>query len=282
MAQELVEKSFYYDGVKRTYYIYVPGTYQDTVAKVPLILGLHGYGKDGMEMANHYGFMPIADTAGFIAVFPNGTRDNFFNKRFWNFGNVAGSNVDDYGFLLALTDTVVSHLNIDTTRMYVAGMSNGTYMSYYLACGTGRFAAVAGVTGSMSKNMYENCIPLFTVPVMHVHGTKDRVTPFNGNRTSLPVDSLIRFWASVNDCNDAFIIENIPDTDQSDKVSAIKYRTVNPINGHQVVLIKVVGGGHTWPGAKAQSVLSGKVCMDFNVTDEIWKFFRGYKRNVDE
>lgn len=46
-------------------------------------------------------------------------------------------------------------------------------------------------------------------------------------------------------------------------------------SGTKVVLIKIKGGGHTWPGASQYlpKILVGTVCKDFNANDVIWEFF---------
>ena len=61
-------------------------------------------------------------------------------------------------------------------------MSNGGFMSYHLACNlSSKIAAIASVTGSMSKQTYESCSPEHPTPVLQIHGTLDGTVPFDGN-----------------------------------------------------------------------------------------------------
>jgi polyhydroxybutyrate depolymerase len=49
----------------------------------------------------------------------------------------------------------------------------------------------------------------------------------------------------------------------------------------EIVLCRVVGGGHTWPGSTLPLYLFflGNVCLDFNASQMIWQFFRNIRRN---
>jgi poly(3-hydroxybutyrate) depolymerase len=58
-------------------------------------------------------------------------------------------------------------------------MSNGAMMAYRLAAlQPGRIAAVGAVSGTMDATL----VPRGAVPVMHVHGTADRLVPSAGGR----------------------------------------------------------------------------------------------------
>ena len=58
------------------------------------------------------------------------------------------------------------------------------------------------------------------------------------------------------------------------KLLKIKYKTCS--NGTQVWLYKVIGGGHTWPGATINIGVTNK---DINASQEIWDFFKLYTLN---
>ena len=61
-------------------------------------------------------------------------------------------------------------------------MSNGGFMSYHLACNlSSKIAAVASVTGSMSRETFNSCDPSHPTPVLQIHGTIDGTVPFDGN-----------------------------------------------------------------------------------------------------
>lgn len=106
----------------------------------------------------------------------------------------------DVGFLEALIDTISAHYSINPDRIYSAGMSNGGFMSHYLACSSSRFAAIGSVTGPMSNDMYEFCNPSHAVPTIHIHGTSDPINPYNGNSSSKSINAvtvLFLLWAAA-------------------------------------------------------------------------------------
>ena len=272
-SQSTINGSFNYDGDLRTYSFYVPASYTPGNA-VPLVIGLHGTSSSGSEFAQYRDFRPIADTANFIMVNPDGT--TMLGISFWNYGNVFGSTVDDVGFLEALVDTISAHYTINPQRVYCTGMSNGSFMSYCMACESDKFAAVAGVTGSMSTTMYNACIPGHPTPTLHIHGTDDGINPYEGTSSMVGIDQMNRFWVDQNNCDTTPVVFNIPDVNTTDNSTATRYVYENGTNGNTVELFKVNNGGHSWPGGPMPSS-SETTCMDFNASVEIWRFFSQYE-----
>ena len=272
---QTISDSFIYDGQTRTYSYYVPTSYS-AGNPVPLILNLHGYGSSGTEQANYTNFMPIADTANFIIVHPDGTYNPTDpTKRFWEFG-AQGTNVDDFGFLEALIDTISAHYSINQNRIYSTGLSNGGYMSYYFACESNRFAAIASVGATMTVPMYNSCNPNYPIPVMEIHGTNDAVVLYNGSLGNKGVEDVIDLWVNQNNCNSTPVVTQVPDNDPTDGATAEHYLYAGGTDGHTVEFYKVIGGGHTWPGGTVPIPALGNTCMDFNASKEIWRFFSQY------
>ncbi len=268
-AQVTINGSFNYGGINRTYSFYVPASYVQG-NPVPMVIGLHGTSSSGSQFAQYRDFRSIADTANFIIVNPDGS--TMLGVSFWNYGNVLGSTVDDVGFLEALIDTISAQYTINPNRIYCTGMSNGSFMAYALACQSNRFAAVAGITGSMSVNMYNNCNPVRPIPTMHIHGTDDAINPYTGTSTMKAIEDVTLFWVNQNNCNIVPTITSIPDIDINDDATAERHLYEGGINGHTVELFKVTGGGHSWPNSPMPSS-SEITCMDFDACTEIWRFF---------
>jgi polyhydroxybutyrate depolymerase len=265
-AQTTIEGSFIWDGTERTYRLYIPASY-DPSSEAPLLFNLHGYGSNNMEQEVYGDFRPIADTANFIIAHPNGTVD-FTGNRSWN--TFGFSTVDDVGFLSALIDTISASFNIDPERIYSTGMSNGGFMSYDLACFlSDRIAAVASVTGSMILSRFEICDPQHPMPVMQIHGTADATVPYNGNQFFAPIDTLVNYWVNFNNCNPVPEIIEVPDIDPDDGCTAEQHIYSGGENGSSVEFFKVLGGGHSWPGAPFNINITN---MDFSASVEIWRF----------
>ena len=269
-AQNTVVDSFVYGGVMRTYRLYVPPAY-DGSSRWPLVLNLHGYGSNSWEQNFYSNFQPIADTAHFITALPDGTYDQT-GKRFWNAG--FGVGVDDVGFLSALLDTLAAQYQIDPQRIYSTGMSNGGFMSYTLACAlSGRIAAIASVTGTMTNLQAGTCAPTRPVPVMQIHGTADPTVPYQGGGNFQPIEDVVAYWAGHNQCPQPAVMTPVPDINLADSCTAERYDYAPGANGARVVFYKVLGGGHTWPGT---GFIIGTTNQDFSASVEIWRFFNQY------
>lgn len=275
-AQTTVSGSFVHGGITRTYSCYVPASYVPGTP-VPMVIGLHGLSSSGSDFAQYRDFRPIADTANFIVVNPDGS--TILGIKFWNYGNIMGSTVDDVGFLEALIDTISAQYAINSSRVYCTGMSNGSFMAYLLACQSDRFAAIGAVTGSMSVDMYNTCAPVHPIPVIHIHGTDDNTNPYDGTSTMKGIDEVVSFWVDQNNCTSTPATTSIPDINTSDNATASRYLYSGGMNGHTVELFKVTGGGHAWPGSPMPGS-SENTCMDFDARKEIWRFFSQYEKTT--
>lgn len=266
-AQNTINDSIVHNGLFRQYMLYVPATYNPNNA-VPLLLNLHGYGSNNLQQMFYANFRPIADTANFIIVAPNGTID-ISNSRYWNVGFFP-SDIDDVGFLTALIDTLSKQYNINPSQIYSTGMSNGGFMSHDLACKTNRFAAIASVTGSITVSSFNSCTPNKTIPVMQIHGTADATVPYNGTANFLPIEDVVNFWVKNNQCDTIPTITDVPNNSINDGATAkhFVYKGTAPVEFY-----KIENGEHTWPGAP---IAIGITCMDFSACKEIWRFLRSF------
>lgn len=274
-SQSTIDASMVHDGLTRTYRLYIPAAYS-AATPVPLVLNLHGYTSNNIQQEFYGDFRPIADTANFIIVHPNGTLDGG-GQQFWS--SFGLSTVDDVGFLSALIDVIQSQYSIDHNCIYSTGMSNGGFMSYELACQlSNRIAAIASVTGSMIQGRWNACNATHPTPVMQIHGTVDPTVPYTGNPAQgmMHIDTLVKRWTEFNNCDLTPTVTPVPNTNLVDGCTAEHQVFGNGTQGTTVELFKVAGGAHTWPGA---AVTIGVTNQDFSASKEIWKFFRRYKLN---
>jgi polyhydroxybutyrate depolymerase len=271
IAQTTIIDSIFSGGQFRTYRLYIPASYNGVTPR-PLVINLHGYTSNAQQQQLLSNFMPIADTANFLMVLPNGTYSN--GQRFWNAG-ISPTLVNDINFLSTLIDSIDLTYNINLNRVYSTGMSNGGFMSYTLACElSSRIAAIASVSGSIFTPQYGvNCNPTHPVPVMQIHGTADATVPFSGAINMVPIDSVINYWVTANSCNSTPTFSAIPNVNIADGCTAVRYLYSGGNSASSVELYKITGGGHTWPGFPFGGVGTN---MDFNASVEIWRFFNKY------
>ena len=271
-AQETIYASITHDGIQRDYILYIPEIY-DGNTTVPLVLNFHGFGSSASQQMFYGDFRDIADTEGFLLVHPEGT--TFIGNQFWNVGFPGiSSTIDDVGFTEALIDELATLYAIDLDRVYATGMSNGGFMSFLLACQLSeKIAAVASVTGSMTQDTFDDCNAQRPTPVLQIHGTEDDVVLYNGNTLSIPIADVISYWVDHNNSETTPTTTTFPDIDPSDG-STIEHSVYEDgDNGITTEHMKVIGGGHTWPGSV---INTGGTNQDIDASMEIWLFFSRY------
>lgn len=273
LAAQTIQNTIQYNGTTRTFNIYLPANYS-TSQPCPIVLNLHGYGSSAYQQASLSNMNNVADTAGFIVVYPEGLPDGS-GLRQWNSGY--GTGVDDVGFINLVLDFTAANYVVNQQKIYSTGLSNGGIMSNTLACElSGRIAAIAGVAGTMSWLQYSSCTNAASIPVMHIHGTSDLIVPYNGNTALLGVTTLVNHWRARNNLTTNNTTTAYPNVNTTDGCYAelIAYETGSATPVH---LIRVTNGGHTWPGSGFN--LNGNVNMDIDASVEIWNFFQQFSSN---
>lgn len=280
LAQTTILDTISIGGLKRAYRYYIPASYQ-TGTPAPLVFNFHGLNSTAQIQENYGDFRPIADTAGFIIVHPQGLSLSGTTGWF-SFWTVLQAQAD-LAFANAILDTLSRRLSLDPERFYSTGMSNGGFMTYDIACFMNqRFAAIASVTGTMVPEHLSQCQPGRAVPVLHFHGTIDATVPYSGIGGTLPfvpVDSLIQFWVNNNGCNPIPLVQSLPNINVQDNSTVIRYTWDQGYGGSVVELYKVIGGGHTWPGSAFSSPTS-VTNLDINASQLIWTFFTKFRKTA--
>jgi len=271
--QVTIIDSIFSGSIYRTYRLYIPKSYEVTKSS-SLVVDLHGYTSNAEQEQAYSNFKSIADTANFLVVYPNGTKSG--TSQFWNAG-ISPALVNDVAFISELIDHIKAQYTIDLNSVYACGMSNGGFMAHTLACALNyKIAAIASVTGSMFIPQYNTCVPNRVVPVMQIHGTADNTVPYIGNSSMLAIDTLMKFWVKHDQCYPIPSIDSVPNITKADSCTAIHYEYKNGSQGATCELYKIVGGGHSWPGAPFKIAVTNQ---DFNASEKIWQFFRKYKLN---
>lgn len=253
-------------GRVRKYLIYVPDSY-DPDAPTPLVISIHGFVQWPAHQQSLSGWNQLADEAGFLVVYPRGTG---FPLR-WNTTLPS----DDLGFFSDLLDHLERTYNIDPSRIYVNGMSNGGGMSDLLACElSDRIAAIGGVAGAYLYPR-EDCQPTRPVPVIAFHGVDDQVVPYQGGSSSRgfyfdPVEDWIRSWAEKNSCS-----KTPTKVEITENITQLEYSDCD--DDTRVVFYSIRGAGHTWPGGEELPVwITGYTNQEINASALMWEFFRDF------
>lgn len=257
-------------GLKRTYLIHVPASY-DSKKPVALLLVLHGGGQSPASAERMSGMSAKSDQDNFIVAYPSGT-GRLDAMPTWNSGNCCGYamnyNIDDIGFLRALIDTLERDYAIDRKRVFVTGISNGGMLSYRAGCELAdRIAAIAPVEGALNVD----CKPAEPVAVIIFHGTADHLVPFDGGTTPFQIGSkrsdnsvanAVAFWVKRDGCGAD------PKHEETSKVHTDFYSGCK--DGTAVALYALQGGHHSWPGDRLSPQISA--------TDTMLAFFAAHPK----
>ena len=167
-------------GTSRPALLILP-TSHDPQTPLPLILNLHGYGGHAPGQDEYFGLSQLVNSHNFALLLPNGVRDDN-GRRFWNAADLCcgetDTKPDDVAYLHGLVQEIGTHIHID--RVLVAGMSNGGWMGYRLACESfPGLAAIVVVNGSTFGDP-ARCESARPVSILHLHATDDEVVPIAG------------------------------------------------------------------------------------------------------
>ncbi len=183
----------------------------------------------------------------------------------------------------ALIDSVSSKYNIDSDRIYACGFSNGGTFSYELICSlSNKIAAFGSVGGNFSINEKRVCNIDREIPLIHIHGTKDRLQEYNkSDRDFLSTIESFNFWVKYNQL-DKTIVENITDVHKKDRTTVEKYTFYKNNSDTKVIHFKVENGGHLWLGSPMgdrflERLLFGRNNHEINSSKELVDFFLKYK-----
>lgn len=291
---EVVQDHVFKHGeIKRTYKLHVP---ENLAENAPLLFVLHG-----MSMTSDWtygrGFNELADQHGFVVVYPQSLEKSIYLTDFLGLTDLAwievtailrwnAENADDrYGgtsdveFLSQLARQLQQKYQLNPEKTFVAGFSNGGYMSYTLMCQAGDTFRGAGiVAGLMNGVTVDSCSPGGPKPLIHLHGTADSMVPIEGgdakDKDNMPTPSAhdsVKYFAKLNNATK-------PETVKvSENTTAYIYRTEGA--GAEARFYRIEGFIHYWPGTPYLGKEKGKQMQDnsgINATELIWEFFSLY------
>jgi polyhydroxybutyrate depolymerase len=258
---------------------------------LPLIVDLHGYEETAALQVDISRLGAYGATEGFITVTPQ------VNDTVPHWDQAHGS--ADLKFLGSLLTHATNTLCVDRNRVFVAGYSNGAFMTSAIVCSeAGKIAAVATVAGIQAP---PGCHPSRPVPVVAFHGTADPFVPYKGgigpaaaklpapngvgtlgsylgstqlkgiSPSTLPIPTEEARWAARNDCAKVPKLTSI-----ASGITLVSYRCPDHAT---VELYRENGDGHIWAGSSFMTQIAslvGKTTFAISANELMWKFFQSH------
>lgn len=275
-------------GVARWYFRHLPPSYTGATP-MPVVIDLHGY-VEGATIHKAMSVLgPFGDTHGFATMTPQGS-----GAKVARWDTALGS--ADVKYIGDLLDEVEKTLCVDQRRVFVTGLSNGAFMTSAVACKySRRIAAAAPVAGIRD---IEGCTFARPVPVIAFHGTADGFVAYTGGlgakaldlpapdgsgktlgqsgldksvTTGPSIPQITADWAKRNGCG-----TKPSEAKATSDVTRISFPCPA---GAEVVLERVTGGGHSWPGSVFSQAVAGtvgKTTMTISADTVMWQFFEAH------
>jgi poly(hydroxyalkanoate) depolymerase family esterase len=290
----------------RNYALWVPSTYKnrDKRKSWPLVMMLHGCIQTPQDLAAISGMNSVADKNNFLVVYPEQTKEAN-PLRCWNWFDTKHQERDagEPSLLAAIVRQVGSTHNVNSRRVYVAGISAGAAMAVVMGTtypdlfsGIGVMAGLAfksgttletGLAAMKQGGPDPKQLGLLAFKVMGDRGGKATrrmpVIVFHGDAdpylSLINAEQVIAQWATTNDYLD--------DGKGNNSVSPEPARTIEGLipAGHsylrylygdrsgRLLLEKwiVKGLGHAWSGSPTAMPFADR--KGPNASEEMWRFF---------
>lgn len=266
-------------GQGRAYLVVVPPSARPEVP-APLLLLYHGRPQSIQSLRGVTDMDRAAGARGWILVYPKALTGGWAELRN-TYPATIGQN--DVLFTHDIVEAVSEELNIDRSRIYAAGFSNGSLMTMRLACDLGdELAAVAPVAGTVSRRLDDDCAWRDPIPLVTFLGDRDNQFFWDGITTGTDRGysgpETAQWYADRNGCADEREDTEVPDT-ADDGTDVVRW-SWDDCGGADVTFYAIFGGGHTWPGSPLtfDPDVFGLTTHDISATEIILDFFEAHPK----
>ena len=289
----LSDQTLVVNGVARQFRVHVPASL--TAPPKALVFVLHGGGGTGLNVANTGAhplsvFRTVADREGFVVVYPGGLpasdgQEGWVDCRG---DNGVSSGADDVGFLATLIERVRGQYNLPTTRVFMAGGSNGGMMTQAFAIARPDLIAAAASSGAgLALNPRAgSCAtgPTTPKPILLAHGTADTQMPYEGGCVAnsggnctrgrvISAEATRNRWLQVNGLTGVTPAQQVVNLDPNDggPANRFDYPGAVPLRWW-----RLDGAGHTVPSRTVlveSNATTGVQSRDIEFAEVAWEFF---------
>lgn len=253
------------DAETREYILHIPASYDDNTA-TPLVLNFHGFGGCAADFAADVGealnLNALADSENFIVAYPQGVIRTKGDTE-WDPGDNGRQNINenDVYFVEQLISDISAEFNVDGSRVYATGYSNGGMMAYGLACTSSDLIAAVGIMSGVM--LADDCDANEYTSVIHFHGIEDEVLPYDGNQDYQSISDIIQFWLDHNNIPASSLV-----TTELNDGDVVRDVYAGGTEDTDVVLYTVKNefdkpGGHVWFSDDIDGSTPNQILWDF-------------------
>lgn len=261
---------------------------------------LHGTGTSGKAMAAFTGLARRGPAAGFATVFPDGLGE------VWDRGRAlpGREEVSDTAFIQALVDHLVAVGVARLGALWLVGMSNGAFFVEHLARhGLVDVSGIVLVAGAATEDSRRSLpCPAQSAAVLCFAGSADPVVPYGGGligaqgslgttlsrlavergeqgdaRLAVAAETVAGDWAAANSGGGTVAAPAVSQLAVADAEFPVTCLSWSAPACHPVVLYRIEGGGHTWPGGPQYLPVEaiGAVARHLDATGILLEMARG-------
>lgn len=272
------------DGLERTFTVL--GSTDPSSAR-PLVLVFHGSRQDGdsHRRFTHDALLPLAATGEAVVAYLDGYRGNWNDARRESFFPARRRGVDDVEFARVVVARVAASHGVDPSRVVMVGYSNGGQMVLRLLHEEPRMVAAAVIVAAampapesfLSRADAPAARP---TPIALVHGTADRIVPFDGGTMSWWARRMFRvggrtlsaretaaYLAARNGITGEPEVQPMPHRETSRPGTSVVRTRYRAPEAPDLTLYEVRGGGHTIPGPHPSPRIVGRTTADIALAD---------------
>lgn len=285
LSSDFTEETITIDGVERSYVTKFPDNHQSDI-KLPVIIALHGGGSTWEKFNKGTTKRTLelySNKNNMLLIFPQGKSNHWNDGRLKNLKD--SDSLDDVKFISKLIDKSIEKHHVDSSKVFITGMSNGGFMAIRLGIElSDKVKAIAAVSAQMSVANQDLNIQK-PISFLLINGTDDPVVPYHGGEmklfkfsksrgTILSTTQTINYFLNANNCHPK-PIKIFKNKRKFDKTSIISNHYEKCESNTQVKLLTVNGGGHTWPGGKQYLPIAiiGRLSREINASQSIVDFF---------
>lgn len=97
----------------------------------------------------------------------------------------------------------------------------------------------------------------------------------------MSVEEAINVWKRINQASAIPAVEELPSL-HNDGTRVVRYTYRTKQDNQNIVLYKIIGGGHTWPGQPHARLLLGRTTTEISANDLMWEFFQTHAKGTSD